>query len=325
MISLAGEQPLSFSLGCTPGHHLRNETFVRIPVFKNNEQDKVMREFNGKVAVITGAGSGIGRGLATVLARNGARLAISDIDIEGLEETAKLIRSSHPDIDLRTYKLDVSSREAVFAHADQVRADFGTAHMIFNNAGVTLVAKIENMTIEELEWLLGINLWGVIYGTKAFLPMMLEQNEGHIINISSVFGFVTVPTQAAYHISKFAVRGFTECLSRELAMDKECNVYATCVHPGGIDTNIARAARFGDNVGDYENKLAEDTQSALITPPEELAEAILKGVRKRKRRVVAGSSAKLVELISRLFPTSYGRVLDKLQVVAAKQGKSKQS
>ncbi len=280
-----------------------------------------MQDFRGKVAVITGAGSGIGRGLANVLAREGARLAISDINTEGLEETAHLIRSKHPNIDLRTYPLDVSSREAVFAHADQVKADFGTAHMIFNNAGVTLVAKIENMTIEELEWLLGINLWGVIYGTKAFLPMMLQQNEGHIINISSVFGFVTVPTQAAYHISKFGVRGFTECLSRELAMDKQCNVYATCVHPGGINTNIARSARFGDNVGDFENNLATDTQSALITPPEEMAEAILKGVRKRKRRVVAGSSAKLIDWIARLFPTSYGRVLDKLQVIAAKRGK----
>jgi NAD(P)-dependent dehydrogenase (short-subunit alcohol dehydrogenase family) len=281
-----------------------------------------MREFSGKVAVVTGAGSGIGRGLATLLARSGARLAISDINAEGLEETAQLIRSEHPNIELRTYALDVSSREAVFAHADQVKADFGTAHFVFNNAGVTLVAMIANMKIEELEWLLGINLWGVIYGTKAFLPMMLEQNEGHIINVSSVFGFVTVPTQSAYHISKFGVRGFTECLSRELALDKECKVYATCVHPGAIDTNIARSARFGDGIGDYENKLAEDTQSALITPPEEMAKAILNGVRKRKRRVVAGSSAKMVDWIARLFPASYGRVLDKLQMVAAKQGKS---
>ncbi len=278
-----------------------------------------MQEFQGKVAVITGAGSGIGRGLATVLANSGARLAISDINQEGLEETAQLIRSAHPQVDLRTYILDVSSREAVFAHADQVKADFGTAHLVFNNAGVTLVATIANMSIEELEWLLGINLWGVIYGTKAFLPMMLEQNEGHIINISSVFGFVTVPTQSAYHISKFGVRGFTECLSGELALDKNCKVYATCVHPGGIDTNIARSARFGERSGDYEDQLAEDTKSALITPPEEMATAILNGVRKRKRRVVAGSSAKLVDLIARVFPTSYGRVLDKLQMLTPRQ------
>lgn len=282
-----------------------------------------MREFSDKVAVVTGAGSGIGRGLATLLARSGARLAISDINVEGLEETAQLIRSEHPNIDLRTYPLDVSSREAVFAHADQVKSDFGTAHFVFNNAGVTLVAMIANMKIEELEWLLGINLWGVIYGTKAFLPMMLEQNEGHIINVSSVFGFVTVPTQSAYHIAKFGVRGFTECLSRELALDEECNVYATCVHPGGIDTNIARSARFGDGIGDYENKLAEDTQSALVTPPEEMAAAILNGVRKRKRRVVAGSGAKMVDWIARLFPASYGKVLDKFQMLKVNQGDSK--
>lgn len=277
-----------------------------------------MQAFSGKVAVITGAGSGIGRGLATVLAAAGSRLAISDVNQEGLEETANLIRNSHPDVELRTYILDVSSREAVFAHADQVKADFGTAHYVFNNAGVTLVATIANMKIEELEWLLGINLWGVIYGTKAFLPIFLEQNEGHVINISSVFGFLTVPTQSAYHISKFGVRGFTECLSNELALDKECNVFATCVHPGGIDTNIAKDARFGDGVGEYETTLAEDTQSALVTPPEDMARAILKGVRKRKRRVVAGSSAKLIDLIARIFPTSYGKILNKLQMLPQK-------
>jgi len=271
-----------------------------------------MQEFRGKVSVITGAGSGIGRGLATLLADAGGRLAISDIDQEGLEETASLIRSAHPQVDLRTYPLDVSSRDAVYAHAEQVRADFGTAHYVFNNAGVTLVATIANMKIEELEWLLGINLWGVIYGTKAFLPMMLEQNEGHIINVSSVFGFVTVPAQSAYHISKFGVRGFTECLSRELDVDKDCNVYATSVHPGGIQTNIAKSARFGEETGDLEAELAEDTELVLTTPPEEMAAAILKGVRKRKRRVVAGSNARLIDWIARLFPASYGRILDKL-------------
>jgi len=275
----------------------------------------MMQEFRGKVSVITGAGSGIGRGLATLLADAGGHLAISDIDQEGLEETASLIRSAHPQVDLRTYPLDVSSRDAVYAHAEQVRTDFGTAHFVFNNAGVTLVATIENMKIEELEWLLGINLWGVIYGTKAFLPMMLEQNEGHIINVSSVFGFLTVPTQSAYHISKFGVRGFTECLSRELAVDKACNVYATSVHPGGIQTNIAKAARFGEQTGDFEAELAENTESVLTTPPVDMAAAILKGVRKRKRRVVAGSNAKLIDWIARLFPASYGGVLDKLESI----------
>jgi len=171
------------------------------------------------------------------------------------------------------------------------------------------------MKIEELEWLLGINLWGVIYGTKAFLPMMLDQNEGHIVNVSSVFGLVAVPTQSAYHISKFGVRGFTECLSRELAIDKACNVYATCVHPGGIRTNIANSARLGEQAGELEADMSEDTESVLTTPPEEMAAAILKGVCKRKRRgrVVAGSNAKLIDWIARLFPASYGRILDKLE------------
>ena len=132
----------------------------------------------------------------------------------------------------------------MFAHADEVLDDFGAAHYLFNNAGVTLAATIEHATIEEFEWLLGINLWGPIYGTKAFLPAMLRQGEGHIVNFSSVFGFVTVPTQSAYHVSKFGIRGFTECLSRELA---GTGVWATCVHPGGIATNIGGGARFGAN------------------------------------------------------------------------------
>jgi len=268
-----------------------------------------MKEFNDKVAVITGAGSGIGRALALQLASAGSHLAISDINPDGLAETQSLIKQASPAATVRTYGLDVSDRDAVFKHADQVKADFGTTHMVFNNAGVTIVAKIKDISIEELEWLLGINLWGVIYGTKAFLPMLLAQNEGHIINISSVFGIIAVPTQSAYHISKFGVRGFTECLSRELEIDPDCRVRATSVHPGGIATNIAKTARFGSEEADKRDETLEQSAKAMTTPPEEMARAILKGVRANKRRVLAGKGAKSIDRIARLFPSSYGKLL----------------
>lgn len=268
-----------------------------------------MKNFRNRVAVITGAGSGIGRALALQLAGEGSRLAISDIHAEGLEETRALIATEVPSAEVRAYPLDVADREAVFAHADQVKADFGTAHLVFNNAGVTIVAKIKDMSIEELEWLLGINLWGVIYGTKAFLPMLLEQNEGHIINISSVFGIIAVPTQGAYHISKFGVRGFTECLSRELELDRNCRVRATCVHPGGIATNIAKTARFGQAEADKREDTLRQSAKAMTTPPEEMASAILRGVRRNQRRVLAGKGAKSIDRIARLFPASYGKLL----------------
>ena len=193
--------------------------------------------FAGKVAVITGAGSGIGRALAQQLAAKGARLALSDVNAAGLEETMVSLPAG---CDARSYALDVSNRRAVFDHADAVQRDFGTAHFVINNAGVTVVGTIAHLTIEEIEWQLGINLWGVIYGTKAFLPMMLAQREGCIVNISSVFGLVAFPTQGAYNISKFGVRGLTECLWNEL---DGTGVRAVCVHPGGIRTNIEKAGR----------------------------------------------------------------------------------
>ena len=182
--------------------------------------------FTDKVAVITGAGSGIGRALALQLAGKGARLALSDVDARGLQETIKAL----PVVtEARGYALDVADRNAVLAHAGDVERDFGTAHFVVNNAGATMIGTIEHLTVEEIEWQLGVNLWGVIYGTKAFLPMMLAQNEGAIVNISSVFGLVGYPAQGAYNISKFGVRGLTECLWSEL---EGTGVRAVCAASG---------------------------------------------------------------------------------------------
>ncbi len=261
-----------------------------------------MNIYQGKVAVVTGAGSGIGRELARLLAERGARLALSDVNATGLEETVRLCGAA----DVRSYRLDVSSREQVFAHADDVKRDLGTAHVLFNNAGVSLAATVEHMTIEEFEWVLGVNLWGVIYGTKAFLPMMLTQRAGHIVNISSVFGLVAVPAQSAYHITKFGVRGFTECLWREL---EGTGVRATSVHPGGIKTNIEKSAPLGKFAGDVERNIMASVAKSLVTPAEVCARAIVDGVARGKKRIVTGKNAALTEAVARILPTSYGAVL----------------
>jgi NAD(P)-dependent dehydrogenase (short-subunit alcohol dehydrogenase family) len=262
-----------------------------------------MKGYEGKVAVITGAGSGIGRALAIRLAGHGARLALSDVSDAGLAET---VAACGANADVRPYRLDVSKRDAVFAHAEEVKRDFGTAHFVFNNAGVSIAATVEHSTIEEFEWLLGINLWGVIYGTKAFLPMMLAQREGHIVNLSSVFGLVAVPAQSAYHMSKFAVRGLTECLWREL---EGTGVSATSVHPGGIKTSIKSAAPIGKFAGDVEKQFMANLEKLLVTSADECASDILRGVARGERRILTGKSSSVVGFISRLMPENYGFVL----------------
>ena len=263
--------------------------------------------FHSKVCVVTGAGSGIGRALAAGLADAGARLALSDVNAAGLDET---MRSLPAGTHAKSYAVDVSKREEVFAHADHVARDFGAADLVINNAGVAVLGTIENTSIEEFEWQLGINLWGVIYGTKAFLPSMLARNRGHIVNISSVFGIVTTPCQGAYHVSKFGVRGFTECLAREL---EGTGVKATCVHPGGIRTGIGKVARKVARAGAMEERVEGLLPAALITSPEDCARGILAGVARGKRRVLVGSHARTLDWIARLLPSSYGPVLARVK------------
>jgi hypothetical protein len=262
-----------------------------------------MSRFNGKVVVITGAGSGIGRALAQQLAAKGARLALSDVNRQGLDET---LQSLPPLTEARGYALDVSSRQGVFAHADEVKRDFGTVHCVINNAGATMIGTIEHLTIEEIEWQLGINLWGVIYGTKAFLPIMLAQSEGCIVNISSVFGLVGYPAQGAYNISKFGVRGLTECLWSEL---EGTGVSAICVHPGGIRTNIEKAGRRCGAAGEEEARFSLLADKLLQTEPAECAADIIAGVERGKRRVVTGNKSTSLYWLGRLMPNRYPAIL----------------
>ncbi len=267
-----------------------------------------MKDFHGKVAAITGAGSGIGRALAVQLAEQGADLALSDVNVDGLTETVELAERSGRKV--TSERLDVAHRESVFAWADEVVAKHGKVNLIFNNAGVALGATVESMTYEDFEWLFNINFWGVVHGTKAFLPHLKAAGDGHIVNVSSVFGFIGVPSQSAYNAAKFAVRGFTEALREELDVMR-CGVSATCVHPGGIKTNIARDARMTDSVGDLGMQVdsADRLDQAFITTPEKAAQVILNGVRRNKRRVLIGPDARGIDLMVRLLPSGYQRLL----------------
>jgi NAD(P)-dependent dehydrogenase (short-subunit alcohol dehydrogenase family) len=258
-----------------------------------------MSIYSGKVAVVTGAASGIGRAMARQLAAEGARVAISDIDEAGLAET---LNSLPARAEARGYLVDASNREAVFAHADDVKRDFGTAHFVVNNAGATIIGTVEHLSIEEIEWQLAINLWGPIYGTKAFLPMLLAQREGCIVNISSVFGLVGFPLQSAYNISKFGVRGLTECLWSEL---EDTGVRAVCVHPGGIRTRIEKAARRARAAGAEESIFEGMAERMLVTPPEKCAADILAGIERGRKRILTGHLSSTLFWLSRLLPNAY--------------------
>lgn len=269
-----------------------------------------MKNFNDKVAAITGAGSGIGRCLALNLAKSGCHLALSDVNEKGLTETVELTKDYA--VKVTHQKLDVADRDAFHAWADKVVADHGKVNMIFNNAGVALGSSVEGMSYEDLEWIMGINFWGVVYGTKAFLPHLQASGDGHIINTSSVFGLMGIPSQSAYNASKFAVRGFTESLREELDITKSC-VSASSVHPGGIKTNIARDARFSDNmealIGQSEADAKTQFEQLFITSADRAARVILKGVRKNRRRILIGPDARLIDWTVRLFPSIYQRII----------------
>ncbi|MBA5607746.1 SDR family oxidoreductase [Duganella sp. FT3S] len=261
-----------------------------------------MNCFNHKVAVVTGAGSGIGRALALQLAGHGARLALSDINATALAETMAALPAG---TEARAYSFDIANRDAVFLHALEVQRDFGTAHYVINNAGATMVGTFAHLSTDEIAWQLDINMWGVIYGSKAFLPMMLAQREGCIVNISSVFGLVGFPLQSAYNISKFAVRGLTECLWSELA---GTGVRAVCVHPGGIKTNIDKAGRRCAAAGSEERRFDQLATKMLVTPPERCAADILKGIASGKRRILTGKLSTTLYWLARLLPNAYPRL-----------------
>ncbi|MCF2527629.1 SDR family NAD(P)-dependent oxidoreductase [Yinghuangia soli] len=256
-----------------------------------------MQDFAGKVAAITGAGSGIGRALAYELARHGARLALSDIDAEAVRETAA-IALGHGASETTATRVDVADRHAVQAWADDTADYFGTVNLVVNNAGVALTASVEEMEWEDFEWLMGINFWGVAYGTKAFLPHLRRARDAHLVNISSVFGLMGIPTQSAYCAAKYAVRGFTESLRQEMRLSHS-GVRVTTVHPGGIKTNIARSARAAKGL--EAGELAADFDRIARTSPERAARIIVRGVKRNRARVFVGPDATLIDVGQRLL------------------------
>jgi short-subunit dehydrogenase len=235
---------------------------------------------------------------------------LADIDEAGLADTAA--RCVGRGVKVSTQVLDVADRAAVFAWADAVVAEHGRCDLAVNNAGVAVAATVEALSYDDLEWLMGINFWGVVHGTKAFLPHMKAAGSGHIVNLSSVFGLVAVPTQAAYNASKFAVRGFTDALRMELDIE-DCGVSCTTVHPGGVKTAIARRARVDASVAALTGTDPETARRRfdriLLTSPEKAARQILRAVERNQRRVLVGPDAKVIDLLARMPAAATGRIM----------------
>lgn len=261
------------------------------------------------VAVITGAASGIGRALAVRLAEEGvAGVAISDINVEGLKETAEMVE--RVGVRVSSHITNVADLDAVRQLADDTMAEHGRVTHLINNAGVGVMGTFEQLSIEDFEWLMGINFWGVIYGCKVFLPILKQQPAAHIVNISSVFGFIAPEEQSAYAASKFAVRGFTESLRHELA---GTNVSVSCVHPGGIKTEIARNSRLGAGTpAEWKQQGAKFFDRVAQTLPATAADVIVNGIKARNPRILIGKDAHGISYISRLFPRKYLAVLERL-------------
>jgi NAD(P)-dependent dehydrogenase (short-subunit alcohol dehydrogenase family) len=266
-----------------------------------------MKDFKNKVAAITGAASGMGRTLALELAQRGCHLALSDVDEIGLATSAEMARKHG--VKVTTARVNVADRQAMVDWAAAVAADHGRVNLVFNNAGVALGAFLDTVKPEDFQWIMGINFWGVVWGTQAFLPYLKQSGDGHVVNTSSLFGLLASPTQGTYNASKFAVRGFTESLRQELDM-ANCGVSATCVHPGGIRTNIARAARMDNSLQEKTGQDAEAARARFdkmlnITTAESAARQILRAVEGNQRRVLVGPDAKLLDFFVRLLGSWY--------------------
>ncbi|GLU30897.1 SDR family NAD(P)-dependent oxidoreductase [Trinickia caryophylli] len=276
-----------------------------------------MKNFTGKVAAITGAGSGIGRALALALAREGCHLALADREPSTLDDTAQLVNaaagaSEARPVRMTTSVLDVADCAAVESWAAETAEHHGQVNLVFNNAGVALSSTVEGMDYADLQWIVGVNFWGVVHGTKAFLPYLKAAGDGHIVNTSSVFGLFAQPGMSAYNATKFAVRGFTESLRQELDLMR-CGVSATCVHPGGVRTNIAQASRISSNMLGFliedERQGRDDFERFFITSPDDAARVILDGVRHDKRRVLIGRDARAADRLVRFMPAAYQAVV----------------
>jgi short-subunit dehydrogenase len=263
----------------------------------------------GRTAVVTGAAGGIGRAIAVSLAARGCHLALADVDAAGLEQTRALTEAQAraPGVAVSLHPLDVGDKESVAAMPSAVAQRHTKVDLLFNNAGVAIAGSFEEVSEADFEWLFNVNFWGVVRMTRAFLPVLRRSDDARIVNLSSLFGLISPPGQAAYSASKFAVRGFCNALRFEL---QGSSVAVTVVHPGGVATSIAKNARKPDawSAVQSEQALAR-IQKMLRMPPEKAGEIIVQGVERRKARIVIGAEAKLASAIERLMPVSYWRIL----------------
>lgn len=265
--------------------------------------------FRGAVAVVTGAGSGIGRALAQQLHRQGARLALSDVDPVGLAQTAGLLEGAGgaDRTVVRTDRLDVIDRAATTAYAHSVAAECGAVNLVVNNAGVSHGGDLLGMSFDDLERVMNVDFWGVVNGTKAFLPHLIASGNGYLVNISSLFGLVAVPNQSAYVAAKYAVRGFTESVRMEMLAARH-PVRVTCVHPGGVKTGIARNGTV--NAGtERAGRTDFFDQKLARTSADSAAATILAGAARGRARVLVGADAKVVHLLASLSPRGYQRAV----------------
>lgn len=267
-----------------------------------------MLELKDRVVVITGAASGIGRALALRFFAEGCHLALSDLRLESLRALETELKGPQR---VSYHALDVSRREDVEAYAAQIHQLHGRVDVVVNNAGVTVIDTVEGTSYADFEWLMSINFWGVVYGSRAFLPYLRQAPAGRLVNISSIFGLIAFPGQAAYNAAKFAVKGFTESLNQELIIEGAA-VRAIPVHPGGIATHIADNARFGAPApwsGSRQEVIQTFNDKLARTSPAQAAEVIVQGLRRHRRRILIGADAHLVDWIQRCLPTLYQSIV----------------
>jgi len=251
---------------------------------------------------VTGAGSGIGRATAILLAERGCSLALVDVNEAGLEDSADRVRAHGRKVSL--HQADVADRARMEHLPGEVLAEHGHVHILVNNAGVSVIGTLLEQKLDDFAWLMGINFWGVVYGCKLFLPFLLAEDEAQIVNISSMFGFIGIPTQSSYNASKYAVRGFSEALSSELSGTQ---VGVTCVHPGGIRTNVVRASRPSSERDVEDQRKTIELFERFGHAPEKVARKIVRAIERKRARVRVGPEAYLTDWLKRLFPVSTQR------------------